>query len=62
MNIGGDYYLIEFYNEDKFVTEDTLLVYWNDTVKAAERYAERNNIKYTKIKTHFLREQSGDEI
>ena len=62
MNIGGDYYLVEFYLKDRFITEDTLLVYWNNVEKAAKEYAKREDFKYDKIKPHFLREQTGDEI
>lgn len=62
MNVGGSYYLIEFYLYDQFITEEVLLVYWNDTERAAKDYAERNEIKYDKIKTHFIRKQTGDEI
>jgi len=62
MNIGGDYYLIEFYKDDVFITEKLLLVYWNDSESAAKRYAEYNDFEYDRIKTHFIREQSGDEI
>jgi hypothetical protein len=54
--------LIEFYNEDKFVTEEVLTVYWNDKEGAAKDYAKYNNIKYTSIKSHFIKKQPGDEI
>jgi len=62
MNIGGDYYLIEFYNNDKFITEEVLVVHWNDIDGTAKEHAKWNNFEYTSIKSHFIKEQSGDEI
>lgn len=62
MNVGGDYYLIEFFKDDVFITEQVLLVHWNNTERAAEEYAKERNFKYTSTKTHYIREQFGDEI
>ena len=62
MNIGGDYYLVEFYLNNKFITEDILLVHWNNIERAAKKYAENEGFNYDKIKSHFIGEQTGDEI